>query len=50
MQVFKRKYTANETIGKLLVETPQFTHSEFNKGLADSYLLHVGKSILYFNG
>jgi|SRR5258708_4998376 len=39
----------NETIRKLLVETLQFTHCQFSKGLADSYLLCVGKSALYFN-
>ena len=43
MQEFKRKYAANETVGKLLLKTPHFSSAGFNKGLADSYLLHVSK-------
>ena len=43
MQEFKRKYAANETVGKLLLKTPHFSSAGFNKGLADSYLLCVSK-------
>ena len=47
MKVFQCRGTSQETIQKILLDTPLFARSGFNRGHGNSYLLHVGELFLY---